>query len=173
MAPRPLRRRDDLATTGFQRHRAPAHLAIVLAVATAAAVASLAGWGVASLIGRTTRRPRATWVVIATAATVVSLSMPFSGHGLTVTQRVALACMHLAVAAVLIPVLAATLPAQRRSARTDAGRLPAGDTARPASRTKPPLTRPATSPPGDPTTNIARPGHADKSEPRLVELLGA
>jgi hypothetical protein len=48
-------------------------------------------------------------VIIATAATVVSLSMPLSGHGITVTQRVALACMHLAVAAMLIPVLAATI----------------------------------------------------------------
>ena len=108
----------------------PAHLAIGLVIVVAA-VASLAGSAVASLIGRTTRHPRATWVIIATAATVVSLSMPFSGHGITITQRVALACMHLAVAAVLIPVLAATLPAQRRSARTHTARLPAGDTAQP------------------------------------------
>lgn len=122
-----------LRQPAFSATGRPAHLAIVLVVA-AATVASLAGWGVGSLIGRTTRRPRATWVIIATAATVVSLSMPFSGHGITVTERVALACMHLAVAAVLIPALAATLPAQRRSARTDAARLPAGDTTQPAVR---------------------------------------
>ena len=109
----------------------PAHLAIGFVVA-AAAVASLAGSAVASLIEHATRRPRATWVIIATAATVCSLSMPFSGHGITVTQRVALACMHLAVAAVLIPVLAATLPAQRRSGRNRAAGFLAGDTAQPA-----------------------------------------
>jgi len=85
--------------------------------------------GVASLIGRTTRWPRATWVIIATGTTVVSLSMPFSGHGVTVTQRVALALMHFALAAVLIPVLAATLPAQRRSAGTHPARFPAGHSA--------------------------------------------
>jgi hypothetical protein len=96
-------------------------------------VASL-GWGVASLVGRTTQRPWATWVIIATAATGLSLFMPFPGHGVTVAQRVALACMHLAVAAVLIPVLAATLPAQHRSARTHAARFPAGDTVQPAAQ---------------------------------------
>lgn len=101
-----------LRQPAFSAAGRPAHLAIGFVVA-AAAVASLAGSAVASLIEHTTRRPRATWVIIATAATVVSLSMPFSGHGITVTQRVALACMHLAVAAVLIPVLAATLKAQR------------------------------------------------------------
>lgn len=120
-----------LRQPAFSANAQPAHLAIGFVVA-AAAVASLAGWGVASLIERTTRRPRATWVIIATASTVVSLSMPFSGHGITVTQRVALACMHLAVAAVLIPVLAATLPAQRRSARTHTKGLVGGDTAQPA-----------------------------------------
>ena len=120
-----------LRQPAFSATAQPAHLAIGFVIA-AAAVASLAGSAVASLIGRTTRRPRATWVIIATAATVVSLSMPFSGHGITVTQRIALACMHLAVAAVLIPVIAATLPAQRRSGRRHTGRFPAGDTAQPA-----------------------------------------
>ncbi len=112
----------------------PTHLAIGFVIVVAA-VASLAGWGVASLIGRTTRRPRATWVIIATAATVASLSMPFSGHGITVTQRLALAGMHLAVAAVMIPVLAATLPTHRRSAGMNhAARFPAGDTTQPAAQ---------------------------------------
>ena len=110
----------------------PTHLAVGFVIATAA-MASLAGWGVASLIGRSTRRPRATWVIIATAATALSLSMPFSGHGITVTQRVVLACMHLAVAAVLVPVLAITLPSHRRKVEMNhAARFPAGDTAQPA-----------------------------------------
>ena len=122
-----------LRQPAFSATAQPAHLAIGFVIA-AAAVASVAGWGVASLIGRTTRRPRATWVIVATAATLLSLSMPFSGHGVTVTQRVALALMHLAVAAVLIPVLAATLPAQHRSARTHAARFPAGETAQPAAQ---------------------------------------
>ena len=109
------------------------HLAVGFVIA-AAAVASLCGWGVASLTGRTTRRPRTTWMIIATATTALSLSMPLSGHGITLAQRVALACMHLAVAAVLVPALAATLPAQRSSTRTDAARFPAGDTAQPAAQ---------------------------------------
>jgi hypothetical protein len=122
-----------LRQPAFSATGRPAHLAIGFVIA-AAAVASVAGWGVASLIGRTTRRPRATWVIVARAATVVSLSMPFSGHGVTVTQRVALALMHLAVAAVLIPVLAATLSAQRPWAPPQTPRFPAGDTAQPAAR---------------------------------------
>jgi hypothetical protein len=122
-----------LRQPAFSATEHPTHLTIGFVIVVAA-VASLAGWGVASLIGRTTRRPRATWVTIATASTLVSLSMPFSGHGITVTQRVALACMHLAVAAVLIPVLAATLPTQRRSGRIHSARLPAGDTTQPAAQ---------------------------------------
>lgn len=101
------------APTGFQPHRAlrtPRHRS-----RRRRCRRGVAGWGVASRIGRTTRRPRATWVIIATAATGLSLSMPFPGHGVTVTQRVALACMHLAVAAVLIPVFAAT--SRRSTAR--------------------------------------------------------
>jgi hypothetical protein len=80
--------------------------------------------------------------------------------------------MHLAVAAVLIPALAATL--RRSIARP-------GPTLRACLQVTPPSlpyeapadpTRHPTA--GVPTTsNIARPGHADKSEPRLVELLGA
>lgn len=72
-----------LRQPAFSATEHPTHLAIGFVIA-AAAVASLAGWGVASLIGRTTRRPRVTWVIIAIAATVCSLSMPFSGHGITV-----------------------------------------------------------------------------------------
>ena len=121
-----------LRQPAFSATSHPGHLAIGFVIVVAA-VASLAGWGVTSLIGRTTRRPRANWVIIATAATMVSLSMPFSGHGITVTQRLALACMHLAVAAVLIPVLAANLPSHRRSAgMNQATRFHAGDTAQPA-----------------------------------------
>ena len=44
---------------------------------------------------------------------VVSLAAPLAGHGLTGTQRLALACMHLVVAAVLIPVFALTIAHRR------------------------------------------------------------
>jgi hypothetical protein len=158
------------APTGFQRHRAlraPRHRFR----------RRRRHRGVARRLGR--RQPdrahnpaaRATWVIIATAATVVSLSMPFPGHGVTVTERVALALMHLAVAAVLIPALAAILPAQHRSARTDAARYP--QVIRPSQPHRAPA---------DPTRHLNAGGsdhqhrparHADKSEPRLVELLGA
>lgn len=61
--------------------------------------------------------------------TVVSLWAPLSGHGITATERLALVCMHLAVAAVLIPVFALTIrPSQRpiedAPGNSDAGQRP-------------------------------------------------
>ncbi|MGH3492974.1 MAG: DUF6069 family protein, partial [Sciscionella sp.] len=53
--------------------------------------------------------PRRTWLVTSLPALVLSLSGPLSGHGVTVADRVALVCMHLAVAAVLIPITAHSL----------------------------------------------------------------
>lgn len=88
----------------------PAWLAMV-----AAAVAALAGWGVAELLQRRASRPRLAWTAIASVMLLVSLAAPLSGHGVSGGDRLCLACLHLAVAAVLIPAFAATLEPGRRT----------------------------------------------------------
>jgi hypothetical protein len=72
----------------------------------AAAVAALAGWGLARLLEAKALRPRRAWLVTALIVLAASLSAPLSGHG---GNRLALVCMHLAVGAVLIPVYARSL----------------------------------------------------------------
>lgn len=118
----------QLRTPGFTSMQSSANLTVGF-VLVASTMASLAGWGVMTLIERVTRRPRRPWITTGLLVTVVSLSAPLSGHGITATERLALVCMHLAVAAVLIPVFALTIrPSQRPAGdapRTpDAGRRP-------------------------------------------------
>jgi Family of unknown function (DUF6069) len=103
----------QLRTPGFasMQHSASLTVGFVLVAST---VAALAGWGVVTLIERVTRRPRRAWIATGLLVTMVSLSAPMSGHGIAATDRLALVCMHLAVAAVLIPVFALTIrPSQR------------------------------------------------------------
>src|SRR5690348_12665178 len=70
-------------------------------VVLSALAGSLAGWGVLALLERRFARARTIWTGIAIAALLVSFSAPISA-GTTTTTKVALAMMHLAVAAVLI-----------------------------------------------------------------------
>ncbi|MFJ8923584.1 DUF6069 family protein [Streptomyces sp. NPDC102415] len=76
-----------------------------LPAALVALLASLAGWGVLAALERFGgRRARAVW----TGAAVVVLALsfvPLTGEGMDGGTRAALALMHLAVAAVLIPGL--------------------------------------------------------------------
>lgn len=116
-------------TPGFTPAQHPAPLGAGFVV-VAAAVASLAAWGAVTLIDHTTARPRMVWVITGLLVTAVSLSAPLTGHGITPTQRLALICMHLGVAAVLVPVLAASLHPDRRPAGH-----PAADPAAGAHRT--------------------------------------
>jgi len=102
----------QLRTPGFAPAQHPAQLGAGL-VAIASVVASLAAWGTVKIIERTARRPRRAWVTAGLLALAVSLSAPLAGHGITAANRLTLVCIHLAVAAVLIPVLALTLPARR------------------------------------------------------------
>jgi len=67
-------------------------------------VGSLAGWGLLAILERRFARARAIWTGIAIAVLLASFSLPLSA-GTTTTTKVALAMMHLAVAAVLIPTL--------------------------------------------------------------------
>jgi hypothetical protein len=96
-----------LHTPGFTASQPPTDLSIGL-VLIASAVGSALGIGALTLIERTARRPRRAWVITAVIAGLASLSAPFAGHGISFGNELALACMHLAVGAVLIPVLAAT-----------------------------------------------------------------
>jgi len=72
-----------------------------------AALAALAGWALLALLERFTPRARALWTVIAVAVAV--LTLPYL-PGFTVTERVVIATMHLALAGVLIPGLRLTGP---------------------------------------------------------------
>jgi len=124
---------------GFSYAQRPASLTPGF-VAVVAVAASLLAWAALALIERTARRPRRAWIITSLAVLAVSLSAPLSGHGLTGTGRLALVCMHLAVAAVLIPVFALTTP-RWRSADNDPGKA-GGDAPAPARRQ--PADRPAT-----------------------------
>ena len=70
----------------------------------ATVVTSLLGWAALALLERRTQRARQVWTAIAVAVVLVSLTLPLIA-GTTVATRVALALMHVAVAAVLIPTL--------------------------------------------------------------------
>jgi hypothetical protein len=82
------------------------HVGLV-SVAAAAVLAGLAGWGLLAALERLTAHPRTAWTTIALAVLVVSLTGPLSA-GISDPTKAALACMHLAAAGVLIPVLART-----------------------------------------------------------------
>lgn len=83
-------------------------------------VASLAGWGLLAILERFTPRARVTWIVFGSVALLLS----FAGPGLAASAasgatRVALAIMHMVVAAVLIPSLARTSPSRPDAARSE------------------------------------------------------
>jgi Family of unknown function (DUF6069) len=82
---------------------APQSVGIALVVVSSLA-GSLAGWGLLAILERRFARARTIWTGIAIAVLLVSFSAPISA-GTTTTTKVALAMMHLAVAAVLIPTL--------------------------------------------------------------------
>ncbi|MDT3727104.1 DUF6069 family protein [Streptomyces sp. DSM 41972] len=75
-------------------------------VAVVALLASLAGWALLAVLERFgVRRARAVWTGVAVAVLAVSF-LPLAGDGLDSGTCTALALMHLAAAAVLIPGLA-------------------------------------------------------------------
>ncbi|GAA4415238.1 hypothetical protein GCM10023169_01370 [Georgenia halophila] len=85
------------------------------AVLVSGIAASLAGWCVLALLERFTARPRRTWTIVALAVLVLSMSGPLMETQSTAAAAT-LVAMHLAVAAVAIPLLAATARAPRRAA---------------------------------------------------------
>jgi hypothetical protein len=74
-------------------------------VAATAGIAGLAGAGVLALIERINRRPVQVWLVVSTTVLILSLGVPLSGEGIGAANKLALASMHLAAGAVLIPFL--------------------------------------------------------------------
>lgn len=70
----------------------------------ASLAASLAGWSLLALLERRTPRALRIWTGIAFVVVVLSLSLPLTA-GATLSSKVALALMHVAVAAVLIPAM--------------------------------------------------------------------
>jgi hypothetical protein len=87
-----------------------------LIAGTSLAVA-LAGWALLALLERFTARARTIWTAIAVLFALLSLAGPLSARASTsAANALALALMHLAVAAVLIPMLAGTSPAPARPA---------------------------------------------------------
>ena len=75
-------------------------------VAVASLAVGLAAWGLLALLERVSRRARGIWTGIALAVLVLSLAGPLGGA--TTAATVSLVCLHLAAAAVLIPLLART-----------------------------------------------------------------
>ena len=59
---------------------------------------------------RLTPHARRIWLVVALVGLAASLAMPLSGTGVSSENRAVLVLMHVAVAAVLVPVLYRTSP---------------------------------------------------------------
>src|ERR1035438_931764 len=81
----------------------------------AAATSTLLGWATLALLETTTSRPRRTWIAVAVAALVVSLSLPVA-FATTASAALGLAAIHVAVGAVAITGLARTATARRGQA---------------------------------------------------------
>jgi hypothetical protein len=93
-----------------------------LIAGTSLAVA-LAGWALLALLERFTARARTIWTAIAVGFTLLSLAGPLSVLASTsAANALALALMHLAVAAVVIPMLAGTSPARAQPAPAGSAR---------------------------------------------------
>ena len=73
--------------------------------------ASLLGWLLLATLDRRTPRARVTWISAAVAVLLVSLALPLAA-ATTTAAAVGLIVMHLAVAAVAIPLLARTARAR-------------------------------------------------------------
>jgi hypothetical protein len=73
-------------------------------VVVVTALAGLVAWGLLALLQRWTSRATAIWTAIAVVAFAVSLLGPL-GSGVGASSKVVLACMHVAAAATLFPLM--------------------------------------------------------------------
>src|SRR6266536_1876630 len=74
-----------------------------LQVIIASGIGSLMGWALVALLERFSSRARAVWVAVALLALLASLGGPLSGTVISSANRAVLVCMHLLVAAIVIP----------------------------------------------------------------------
>jgi hypothetical protein len=86
-------------------------------VAIVTILAGLAAWGLLAVLERFAPRARTVWVAIVLVALALSLAGPLTA-GVTTAAKVGLAGMHLAAAAVLVPVLAGWAGSRRSQVRT-------------------------------------------------------
>lgn len=70
----------------------------------------LVGWALLAILERFVNRARTVWTWIAIAGLVLSFASPLAAQDATGGTKLALAIMHVAVAAVVIPILARTSP---------------------------------------------------------------
>ncbi len=94
----------------------PQHLSAGFVI-VAALVGSLLAWAVVALLERLLENPRRVWSIVAPLALLISFGGPLSGHGISGDNRLALALMHVAVAAVVIPLYWRTAPESAASRR--------------------------------------------------------
>lgn len=69
-----------------------------------AAGSAALGWGALALLERVTRRARTLWTWLAVLVAVLSLAMPLTDQIASTATKLILLLMHVAVAAVVIPV---------------------------------------------------------------------
>ena len=91
-----------------------------LQVIIASGIGSLMGWALLALLERLSSRAREVWLGIALLALLASLGAPLSGTGIAAASRAVLVCMHLLVAAIVIPSF--YLSSSARSAGAEAAR---------------------------------------------------
>jgi Family of unknown function (DUF6069) len=92
----------DFALTN--RGKAEAHQLVLPEIVVFTLVSSPLGWGVLALLERFTRRAKTIWTALAGVVLALSL-VPIAIEQATGDTKVMLVLIHLAVAAVLVPVL--------------------------------------------------------------------
>ena len=76
-------------------------------IAGATLLGSLLGWALLAILERRTSHARAIWTAVAAVVVLASLSLPLYA-GIATSSKIAFVVMHLAVGAVLIPVMRAS-----------------------------------------------------------------
>lgn len=79
-------------------------------VISSAVPAVLVGWLLLAILERFAAKARTIWTWIAVVVTILSLASPAAAQDATGDTKISLALMHIAVAAVVIPIFARTSP---------------------------------------------------------------
>jgi hypothetical protein len=98
----------DVELRGAQPGAAEPADIVAVQVIAASVVWGLLGWALLALLERFTARARTIWMWIALVAFVLSFITPLTTASMTTGTRIALSIMHVAVAAVVIPVFLRT-----------------------------------------------------------------